>query len=68
MDRTAKQDVRRAAELAMRYWPNSHLGAYTRRDDLRSAFVQMRARLRGGDHIQAAAGAVEMDAYRHVNM
>ena len=68
MTPNAKQDVRRAAELAMCCWPNAHLGDYSRRDDLRSAFRLMRSRLRHGLSIQAAAGAVEMDAYRHANM
>lgn len=68
MTRNARQDVRQAATLAVRYWPNSHLGDYSPREDLRSAFRMMRSHLRAGESIQAAAGAVEMDAYRHANM
>lgn len=68
MTLNAREDVRRAAELAMHYWPNAHLGDCSRRDDLRSAFRFMRSRLNRGWPIQSAAGDLERDAYRHADM
>lgn len=68
MQTETRHMVRDAARLAMDYWPNAHLGDCSRRQDLRSAFYQMRCGLGAGDSIQQAAGAVEMDAYRHANM
>jgi len=66
--RTVRATVAPAVQLAVRYWPNSHLGDLTPREDLHSAFLFLRARLRSGMHIQAAAGQLEGDAYRHMNM
>ena len=30
-----RNDIRNAVQLAMEYWPNSHLGTNTRREDMR---------------------------------
>jgi len=68
MQTQTRQMVRQAASLAMDYWPNSHLGDYSRREDHRSAFLRMRASLSRGDTIQSAAGQVEADACRHMDM
>lgn len=65
---TNRRAVRDAASLAMRYWPNSHLGELSRRDDLRSAFRLIRNYVNRGLNVQQAAGVVEMDAYRHADM
>ncbi len=63
-----RADVRHAVELAVQYWPNSHLGSYTPRQDIRSAFLFIRNRVNRGEHIQSAVGQLESDAYRHANM
>lgn len=61
-------DIRHAVGLAMEYWPNAHLGDRTRRQDMRSAFRMIRDHLRAGYSIQAACGAVSLDAHRHADM
>lgn len=38
-----RQQVRELAYSAMCYYPNSHLGDYTRREDLRSLFRMVRS-------------------------
>jgi hypothetical protein len=63
-----RETVRPAVELAVRYWPNAHLGDYTPRQDIRSAFHLIRSAMNAGETIQSAAGRVEMDAYRHADM
>ncbi len=68
MTRDTLNQVRDAVGLAVRYWPNSHLGDYTPREDIRSAFRFIRGRLNRGVHLQAAAGEIASDAYRHANM
>jgi hypothetical protein len=60
--------VEPAVQLAVRYWPNAHLGDCSPREDIRSAFYLIRSALQRGDSIQAAAGRVESDAYRHADM
>ncbi len=60
--------LRDAVMDAMQFWPNAHLGTYTRRDDLRSAFRMIRSWLKAGDTIQAAIGRVANDALRHMDM
>lgn len=64
---TADQ-VREAVADAMLYWPNAHLGDYTRREDMHSAFGIIRRRVQSGQHIQAAVAYVANDALRHADM
>ncbi len=62
-----KQLIRQAVCLAMEYWPNSHLGDYSRRQDMRSAFKQIRdAEPTIG--LLPAVYRVEDDAYNHQDM
>lgn len=68
MTSTTKADIRAAVLLALRYWPNAHLGAESPRADIRSAFLMIRNRVNRGETIQVAIGAVEASAYRHANM
>jgi hypothetical protein len=63
-----RRAVRDAVNLAVRYWPNSHLGDCTPREDMRSAFRWIRRGIEQGLSIQQAAGVVESDAYRHADM
>lgn len=62
-----RNDIRNAVQLAMEYWPNSHLGTNTRREDMRSAFRMMRS---WAEHesIQCAVGKVVSSAYSHADM
>lgn len=60
--------VREAVSLACRYWPNSHLGDYTVREDMRSAFRLIRSHVRHGDDLFAACGRIAGDAHRYANM
>lgn len=67
LDATERRLVRSAVRLAVRYWPNSHLGAYSPREDIRSAFK----RIRSHEPIIGLLPAVydiEDDAYRHADM
>jgi hypothetical protein len=63
-----RRAVREAVDLAVRYWPNSHLGDNSPREDIRSAFRWIRRGIEQGLSIQQAAGVVESDAYRHMDM
>jgi hypothetical protein len=62
-----KQAIRSAVKLAMQYWPNSHLGDYTPREDMRSAFTILRSHAER-DGILPAIAYLETSAYRHANM
>jgi hypothetical protein len=67
MTTTERDAIRNAVSLAVRYWPNAHLGAYSPREDIRSAFRLIRsAAPRLG--LLPAIGEVEADAYRHMDM
>jgi hypothetical protein len=57
-----------AVTMAMQYWPNSHLGDYTRLEDMHSAFKFIRVRVEQGYNIQSACLDLESDAYRHMDM
>lgn len=63
-----KNDIKGAVCMAVRYWPNAHLGDLSPRQDIRSAFRLIRSRLSCGWTIQSAISDLEADAYRHVNM
>lgn len=62
-----KADIREAVELAVRFWPNAHLGACSAREDIRSAFYRIR-NWAAVEHIQASIGRVYDDALRHSDM
>jgi hypothetical protein len=65
----ARKDVRHAVNLAVCYWPNSHLGTHTPREDIRSAFKMLRSHAAYHfNDLYAGIGAVERDAYRHADM
>ena len=61
------EDIRYAVDLATRYYPNSHLGDCSVREDIHHAFIVMRSALKGGQPIQAAIGTLELDAYRYAD-
>lgn len=64
-----REDIRHAVALAMTYWPNSHLGDYSPREDMRSAFRMLRSHTDyNGGNIHAGIGALSGDAYRHADM
>lgn len=65
----SKDMIFQAAYEAMEYYPNSHLGEYSRLDDLRSVFRCIRRRV--SDHGQTvfqAAQDIYLDAQRYVDM
>lgn len=64
-DRT---DIRNAVLAAVRYWPNAHLGSYTPREDIRSAFRMLRSHAAHHGYLQAGIGAVQRDACAHSDM
>lgn len=68
MDVNTRDAVRRAVSLAVRYWPNAHLGEYAPREDIRSAFRMIRAHAASANNIHDGIAAVENDAYRHADM
>jgi hypothetical protein len=68
MTNTTKQTIREAVKLAVAYWPNSHLGDYSAREDIRSAFKIIRSHAERGAGLHAGIAAVESSAYRHADM
>ena len=68
MTKTERDDIRHAVKLAVAYWPNSHLGDYTPREDIRSAFVIIRGHAERGAGLRAGIANVESSAYRHADM
>ncbi len=64
MKRELKSTVRAAVLDAMEYWPNSHLGDYSRRQDMRSAFKM----LRSYPDIWEGIAALERNVSSHVDM
>lgn len=63
-----RNEVRTAVSLAMRLWPNAHLGEVTELEDMHSAFRMIRNGVASGLPIQAAIGDVYDSACRHSNM
>lgn len=68
MTPTLKSSIRDAAGRALEYWPNSHLGDRTRRQDLRSAFLMIRSHAEATGNIWEGVYALDRDADRYVNM
>lgn len=59
--------IRTAVKAAVKYWPNSHLGDFTPREDIRSAFRRIRVwEPRIG--LLPAVYRVEDDAFAHMDM
>ena len=63
----ARNDIRAAVKLAVRYWPNAHLGDQSPREDIRCAFSTIRLHAKWGT-VSEGVIAVEADAYRHADM
>ena len=68
MTKTDKHNIREAVALAMDYWPNSHLGDYSRREDMQSAFRIIRSHAERGNGLQDGIANVLTSAYRHADM
>jgi hypothetical protein len=68
MTNQTRNSIRAAVKLAMQYWPNSHLGDYSPREDMQSAFRIIRSHAEGGDGLHAGIANVEHSAYRHMDM
>lgn len=68
MTTDTRNQIREAVKLAVRYWPNSHLGDYSPREDIRSAFRIMRSHAERGDGLSAGISNVLSSAYRHADM
>jgi len=62
-----RADIRNAVALAMEYWPNAHLGDYSRQHDMRQAFRMLRSHAPVSG-LHGAIGAVERSAYSHMDM
>lgn len=63
-----KTAIRAAVFTACEYFPNSHLGAYSRREDMRNGFKSIRRHIEAGNDAFQAASALSCDAYRYVDM
>jgi hypothetical protein len=64
-----REVIREAVTMAIDLWPNGHLGAHSRREDMRSAFVTLRHRITFKNmHPQAAATMLMVDAERYRDM
>lgn len=68
MSNATKTAIREAVKLAMAYWPNAHLGDYSRREDMRSAFVIIRSHAERGNGLVDGIHQVLTSAYRHADM
>ena len=65
----SKDMIFQAAYECMEYWPNSHLGEYSRSDDLRSFFRGIRRGVEmHGETVYQAAQRYYIDAQRYVDM
>ena len=60
--------VREVVADAMTYWPNSHLGDNTPRQDMRSAFKFLRRHMDDGLSLHDACGRLSCDVARYVDM
>lgn len=63
-----REEIRYAVSLAMRYWPNTHLGDQEPLEDMRSAFAMIRANAEHYGSIRNGIAALSTDAYRHADM
>jgi hypothetical protein len=68
MTNTTRSQIREAVKLAVAYWPNSHLGDYSPREDIQSAFRIIRSHAERGDGLHAGISNVLSSAYRHADM
>lgn len=68
MTTDTRRSIREAVKLAVAYWPNSHLGDYSAREDIRSAFIIIRGHAERGDGLHAGIANVLSSAYRHADM
>jgi hypothetical protein len=68
MTRQTRNQIREAVKLAMHYWPNSHLGDCSPREDMHSAFTIIRSHAERGDGLHAGIANVVSSAYRHADM
>lgn len=68
MTKETRSQIREAVRLAVAYWPNAHLGDYSAREDIRSAFTIMRSHAERGDGLHAGISNVLSSAYRHADM
>lgn len=65
---TLTEAIRDAVSRAMDYWPNSHLGDRTRRQDMHSAFRVLRAHKVVRGDLWNAVGCLNRDVDRYVDM
>ena len=63
-----RETVRDCFARAMYLYPNSHLGTYTRREDLQSAKRFIRSRLNIGWSLREAIGDLQRDLDRYEDM
>jgi len=68
MTTDTRDSIREAVKLAMHYWPNAHLGDYSRREDMQSAFRIIRSHAERGNGLQDGISNVLSSAYRHADM
>jgi hypothetical protein len=65
-----RSHIRNAVRDAVRYWPNAHLGVYSPREDIHSAFNRLRHECEafGRDTLAAATAALARDALLYADM
>jgi len=68
LDADTKEAIRYQVERAMELFPNAHLGDYSRRQDMHSAFRMIRSHAEHQGYIQAGVGALSRDLYRYEDM
>lgn len=64
----AKNAIRYAVYDAMQYWPNAHLGDYSRRQDMRSAFKMIRSYAEHRNDLWQGIYALDRNAKAHMDM
>ena len=67
IDHDTREDIRDSVDLALEFWPNAHLGTYSRHHDMRQAFKMIRlyAAVHG---IHFAIARLRSDACAHMDM
>lgn len=68
LTKNEKEQIRKAVKEAMRYYPNSHLGDCSPREDMRSAFRSIRNARDYYGNMWEAATYVYNDAQRYADM
>lgn len=68
LDQGTRELIRLSVGMAMDWWPNSHLGEYSTREDMRSAFEFLRNNIERTGDVWGAAYLLQQDAFTYADM